>query len=122
MRVVVVAALLSVVVGFVQSTVQAWDSYRALLPNGNNVLDDDDNVWPGVGHSRMFGGGPTNSFGRDFGKAGFKWTKELCQKDSDGDGKTNGEELGDPDCVWKQGAKPKYSCATHPGLKNDPDM
>ena len=24
-------------------------------------------------------------------------------KDSDGDGKTNGEELGDPDCVWEVG-------------------
>jgi hypothetical protein len=26
---------------------------------------------------------------------------ELCNADSDGDGKTNGEELGDPCCVWK---------------------
>ena len=23
--------------------------------------------------------------------------------DSDGDGRTNGDELGDPDCVWKEG-------------------
>lgn len=37
--------------------------------------------------------------------AGNQWTLELCQRDSDGDGQTNGEELGDPDCIWKPGAR-----------------
>ena len=35
---------------------------------------------------------------QDFKAAGFKWTAELCKKDSDGDGFTNGQELGDPNC------------------------
>ena len=26
------------------------------------------------------------------------WSAELCNADSDEDGRTNGEELGDPDC------------------------
>lgn len=33
-----------------------------------------------------------------FAAAGHVWTKELCQADSDGDGATNGAELGDPNC------------------------
>ena len=41
---------------------------------------------------------------------------ELCRKDSDGDGKTNGEELGDPNCVWVQGTVPQLPDGlSHPG-------
>ena len=37
-------------------------------------------------------------------------------KDSDGDGKTNGEELGDPECVWKVGQKlTGLQNLSHPG-------
>ena len=48
------------------------------------------------------------------------FTKELCEKDSDGDGKTNGEELGDPGCVWipSQGNLPEWASGvelSHPG-------
>ena len=36
--------------------------------------------------------------------------------DSDGDGKTNGEELGDPRCVWTpQGGAPTNAASGHPG-------
>ena len=31
------------------------------------------------------------------------WTEDLCKEDSDGDGKTNGEELGDANCTWTEG-------------------
>lgn len=45
-----------------------------------------------------------------------EWTRELCQKDSDGDGRTNGEELGDPNCVWRVGDIPTSSTGlSHPG-------
>jgi hypothetical protein len=45
------------------------------------------------------------------------WTTALCRTDSDGDGKTNGHELGDPDCTWSEGAKPKTSIGlSHPGI------
>ena len=43
---------------------------------------------------------PLNAFGEDLKKAGFRWTEALCRMDSDGDGRTNGEELGDPCCSW----------------------
>uniref|UniRef100_A0A383VW56 Temptin Cys/Cys disulfide domain-containing protein n=1 Tax=Tetradesmus obliquus TaxID=3088 RepID=A0A383VW56_TETOB len=53
----------------------------------------------GVGHVSAEGGGLRNKFGQDFAAAGHTWTKELCQADSDGDGYSNGEELGDPNCT-----------------------
>lgn len=64
--------------------------------------------WPAVGHvlpdsMLALPGLPRNVFGEDFVKFGWRWTSELCHADSDGDGLTNGEEVGDPDCVWQQG-------------------
>ena len=36
--------------------------------------------------------------------------------DSDGDGRSNGEELGDPECVWTQGTEPQRTAElSHPG-------
>ena len=56
---------------------------------------------PGVGHHTCVGGTfPNNQFGLDFAAAAHQWTRTLCMADSDGDGLTNGEELGDPCCVW----------------------
>ena len=115
------ALALALELALVSAPAHAWESYRRMIPNGDNVRTDDGEIWAGVGHTSFFGGGPTNAFGRDFGRAGYKWTKELCEKDSDKDGKTNGQELGDPECTWKQGEKPKFSCATNPGIKNDED-
>ena len=40
----------------------------------------------------------------------------LCKEDSDGDGMTNGQELGDPNCVWTEGTIPsRTDNITHPG-------
>lgn len=60
-----------------------------------------------------------NQFGKDFAAAGHEWTKELCEKDSDGDGLTNGKELGDPGCTWTKGTTPQFDKGiTHPGVCN----
>ena len=66
------------------------------------------------------GGGPRNPFGLDFASGGFVWSTSLCQKDSDGDGRTNGVELGDPDCVWKPGDEPAQPAQSHPGVVDQP--
>ncbi|CAG2233639.1 unnamed protein product [Mytilus edulis] len=93
--------------------------FRNDIPNGYKVPDpctgQTGQIWEGVGHNQEPGGGPRNPFGLDFKTVGFKWTKELCQKDSDKDGRTNGEELGDPGCTWTKGGTPSAAASGHPG-------
>lgn len=52
---------------------------------------------------------------QDFAAAGHTWTVDLCRKDSDGDGKSNGEELGDPNCTWVAGNTAEGKSTGHPG-------
>lgn len=95
----------------------AYQSYQGRVPNGNKIRDGNNDPWPGVGHKARNGGGPRNAFGSDFDAAGKSWTSSLCRKDSDGDGLTNGQELGDPDCKWSPGATPQFDTGlSHPGL------
>jgi hypothetical protein len=62
-------------------------------------------IYQPIGHTSCAGSTPTlNPFGVAFRNAGYQWTRELCMADSDGDGLTNGQELGDPCCRWTQGA------------------
>jgi hypothetical protein len=86
-------------------------------------------ICKGVGHVDCRGGeypdangNFLNPFGTAFLNAGRQWTTELCNQDSDGDGKTNGQELGDPCCVWTPG-KPSPVPAdyriSHPGHAKD---
>ncbi|KAJ1638866.1 hypothetical protein T492DRAFT_577722, partial [Pavlovales sp. CCMP2436] len=89
---------------------RAYSSFRDRIPNGRNVPGAQ-----GVGHTSTGGGGSRNAFGSDFQSAGETWTTALCQKDSDGDGRSNGEELGDPSCKWKVGDTPSSSSVSHPG-------
>mmetsp|Transcript_11102 Transcript_11102/g.29459 ORF Transcript_11102/g.29459 Transcript_11102/m.29459 type:complete len:133 (-) Transcript_11102:87-485(-) len=100
--------------------VEARPGFVGAIPNGHRV--------PGArqpmasGHVNPHGHGDRNQFGIDFQAAGSKWTRELCLKDSDGDGRHNGEELGDPECVWKKAKRGKSpdpartSGITHPGV------
>ncbi|ETW08549.1 hypothetical protein H310_01108 [Aphanomyces invadans] len=104
-------ALMAAVVAM---SAQAYDIYRLRIPNGLTTTVDGVSA---VGHVNKFGSGRSTSFGRDFERLGGKWTKELCEKDSDGDGATNGEELGDPCCTWKVG-RPVRKNPTSPGHKN----
>ena len=99
-------------------TVCAHSTYNRLIPNGDNVPG-----WRAVGHVEPLPprgnltGFHRNRFGLDFKQARFQWTVELCHMDSDGDGATNGEELGDPLCVWHVGMRPSRSSnITHPGF------
>jgi len=94
------------------TTATAFKEYQTRIPNGDKVKG-----YPGVGHISSNGGGKRNEFGLDFNHHNQKWTKELCFKDSDGDGLTNGMELGDPDCVWTEGTTPTFDKGIrHPGV------
>lgn len=87
-------------------------AYQNDIPNGANVPGA-----AGVGHVNPGGRGTLNQFGADFTNQGLTWTTTLCGMDSDGDGRTNGEELGDPACVWSRGSTPASSTGiTHPGI------
>ncbi|XP_060070703.1 tyramine beta-hydroxylase-like [Ylistrum balloti] len=98
--------------------VQGYPSFQTSIPNGGNVLDpcDDNTIWMGVGHHAMSGGGPRNCFGVDFAQNNKEWNSTVCEMDSDGDGKSNGEELGDPNCSWTPGSKPVGLTTGHPGI------
>ncbi|CAG5125662.1 unnamed protein product, partial [Candidula unifasciata] len=101
------------------TTSLGFHDFQEQIPNGNNVPHPckANYRWPGVGHENPLGGGDRNTFGLDFQKAGYKWTPALCKSDSDGDGKTNGEELGDPNCAWKFGTLPPRTVnISHPGV------
>ena len=103
-------------VAFLPLCAARW-SYLSAIPNGALVKGCDGSLWSGVGHTRAGGGGARNAFGNEFAAAGFTWTTGLCQKDSDGDGLSNGRELGDPDCVWTAGSAPRFNVGiTHPGI------
>jgi hypothetical protein len=74
-------------------------------------------------------GGARNPFGMDVQAlvAGSScqslfWGPELAAKDSDGDGRTNGEELGDPAGAWKRGDPNPGDpgIATRPGASDLP--
>lgn len=98
--------------------IDASPEFQARLPNGGNVMVDGQ-PWPAVGHGAPMGDATFNPFGVAFKQAKLQWTVELCQMDSDGDGMTNGEELGDPDCIWQPGATPTRTIdITHPGFVN----
>ncbi|KAL3659154.1 hypothetical protein V7S43_015733 [Phytophthora oleae] len=77
------------------STVQGYAKYVKLVPNGGNVPDNSN-----IGHLDAAGQTGLSDFGSAFSTAGDAWTTALCQLDTDGDGFTNGQELGDPCCTW----------------------
>ncbi|KAH9525206.1 hypothetical protein Btru_000633 [Bulinus truncatus] len=53
----------------------------------------------------------------DFASAGYVWTQGLCKLDSDLDGKSNGAELGDPNCTWHIGSTDPLGQPTgNPGI------
>ena len=107
------------------SVVNANPWYADKIPNGRNVPHPgpQGGVWAGVGHVNAAGGGPRNPFGLDFLNNGFIWNETLCQLDSDGDGRSNGVELGDPNCIWVEGEDeepPEFPALSHPGIVDEP--
>jgi hypothetical protein len=87
----------------------AHSAFVGMIPNAANV--------PGraaLGHTNKIGGGTLSVFGQAFLAAGKTWRPEVCLGDSDGDGESNGAELGDPCCQWQFGLTPPYKRATDP--------
>ena len=84
--------------------------FRDYFPNGYNLDDKEfghvaDTT---IGQSSEGGSNANNvitfghnQFGRDYAAAEDTWNTFLCALDSDGDGQSNGMELGDPCCQWQ---------------------
>lgn len=79
----------------------------------------------GTCHIDPQGGGPRNPFGQDVestligsGADGVVDWSAVFDLDSDGDGFTNGEELGDPNGAWSTGDPSPSGAVSRPG---DPD-
>eukprot|EP00429_Kryptoperidinium_foliaceum_P126744 CAMPEP_0176321626 /NCGR_PEP_ID=MMETSP0121_2-20121125/71450_1 /TAXON_ID=160619 /ORGANISM="Kryptoperidinium foliaceum, Strain CCMP 1326" /LENGTH=150 /DNA_ID=CAMNT_0017664083 /DNA_START=12 /DNA_END=464 /DNA_ORIENTATION=- len=87
------------ILGLLGLGAEGHPAYVALIPNGDKVERNGES-WAAAGHANAAGDGALNPFGEAFEKAGAQWTKELCEADSDGDGQSNGHELGDPNCTW----------------------
>lgn len=71
------------------------------IPNGDVYGCANCHVSPG-------GGGARNSFGQQIGQdflsdGAVVWGPELAALDADGDGVSNGAELGDPNGTWRTG-------------------
>lgn len=91
--------------------------YVPYNPNGANA------GVAAIGHTDPNGGGDTNSYGSDFHKAGsYKsaYGPALCAIDSDGDGQSNGFELGDECCKWTHAAQTplRSDSISNPGDRN----
>ncbi len=84
----------------------------------------------GTCHTDIQGGGARNRFGQAVearvipgGRQEF-WNSSLAFQDSDGDGKTNGQELGDPNGIWKPGQPNpgSFSAVSNPGDQLSTDV
>ena len=105
--------------------IRCYRYYLHRLPNPNLVpcsLPDCSSEFQycdSLGHSNcVYNQGNRNGFGNDFQSGSKMWTLDFCKKDSDGDGLTNGDELGDPCCEWNLGDTPRSKNVSHPGDKN----
>ena len=111
------------------SSAFAFEYYAARVPRTASAPDSVGTPRPcitchnnpdgGQGCETMGGTRPClNPFGVAFRTNGFRWSRELAELDSDGDGFTNGQELQDPSGSWRPGQTSPGNSAyvTRPGF------
>lgn len=98
-------ALIAVSASLVATAAAARPNFPSRIPNGtvNSCLNC---------HNSN-AGGARNAFGTAFDNG--SWAS-ICDVDTDGDDQTNGQELGDPNCVWTSGAAARTSDISNPAV------
>jgi hypothetical protein len=93
-----------------------------LIPNGSADRCSSCHVSSGGGGTRTPFGEDVRALVNSGGCADF-WSEALAMMDSDGDGRTNGEELQDPDGLWSSGeaAPGDAGRVTNPGVVDEFD-
>ena len=86
---------------FVIASAHAYRQDLAKLPNGNSYGLT-------LGHPGGNTKVPTKLASTFYG-AGQTWSKAFCMADADGDGQSNGLEMGDPCCRWSVGQAPQFT-------------
>lgn len=120
------AAFLVGIVVAQDAPADAAEDYQVIqknIPNGLAGLDPSSGIsCPPLGYKQCNEYGELNEFGEALKAAGYEWTKELCEADSDGDGESNGSELGDPCCLWSPSNRnPKGFRVTNLSNPGDPN-
>jgi uncharacterized protein (TIGR03382 family) len=100
------------------STAEARPFRVTQLPNGADFGCTSCHTGSSGGPRNAFGSAVASGFTSSPSSAPAGWGPVLAGQDSDGDGFTNGEELGDPDGTWTVGDPNPTFDATNPG---DPD-
>lgn len=107
-------------IGTLTCVSKAKQEYLAKIPNGDAYSRPGSGIeCQYLGHTPCLPGEDNNQFGKDFKNNNYIWDKKLCEMDSDGDGVTNGQELGDPCCEWSENrlAEVRQDGLSHPGDK-----
>ena len=89
-------------------SVLATSSYVSQIPNGATFSCANCHINPA-------GGGTRNGFGTAFANNSHVWNATLATPDSDGDGYSNGVELGDPSGAWRPGQANPAGTVYNPG-------
>jgi hypothetical protein len=82
----------------------AYPQYNGNVPNGNMIPPSAIELGHPGGATKRY-----TLFANAYVSNGRKWTRGLCTSDSDGDGQSNGLEMGDPCCTWTVGAAPVFT-------------
>lgn len=97
-----------------------YEDLGNLVPNFHHVWASKNPLLIDHGSKKWNTNYAYNLFGRDV----IRWRdwKKICWMDSDKDGNTNGQEMGDPCCTWSPGddsLKYRVWNLTHPGKASD---
>lgn len=103
LRIIFILSILSTLFKYIVYVVYGYSLYKNDFPNGHIIPSPIE-----LGHPNFIQTSYT-SFAKLYVNQGYRWTKTLCQSDSDRDGQTNGIEMGDPCCIWTLGSIPTFT-------------